>query len=350
MLKPPRQINFEPFGIIIFLCLLQVMVAFLTTYRGLGFDEAIWHYIGRNWFRHGLIPYTGGVDNKSPLIYLIYGFSDLMFGLNFWFPRLLAIACQTAGIYFVYKIANHFGGKKAGLIAIILYGLSLTWQSTDGKSVSQTQAYEITFLMASFYYYFSAEKNKDFFFAGILAGIAIAFKFTAVFPGMLIGCALIYKKHIAASLIFLTGVLASSALLTGLLFLSGISLPDFMLYSFSDNFTAGSVTDHPWRWKLEQCYNQFLHSGMVLFYPFVMAWLVIRKKMDILMLWLIASLMGLCIIGMFARSHLKEILPQLSVMSTLSITYLQQRYALSMKAVVIVLLVFFFPKTTEPFW
>src|ERR1700722_180605 len=322
MLKPFGQISLQPFGIIIFLCFLQALIAFLTTYCGLTFDEAIWYYIGRNWFRHGLIPYTGGVDNKSPLIYIIYGFSDLLFGVNFWFPRLLAIAFQSAGIYFVYKIANHIAGKKAGLIAIILYGLSLTWQGTDGKFVSQTQVYEITFLLISFYYYLSAKKSKHFFLAGIMAGVAIGFKFTAAFPCMVIFFALIHKKYYSAATIFLAGILISINLLIILFLLLGINLHDFIVYSFFDNFTAGSVTDHSFRWKLDQFYNQFLHSGIIMFYPFVIVWLISKKKMDILLLWLIASFVGLSIIGIFARSHLKEILPPLSIISALSINYL----------------------------
>ena len=86
--KQFQQILVRPWSIIIILSLLEVLVAFLTTYSGLTFDEAIWHYIGRNWFRHGMVPYSGGIDNKSPLIYIIYGISDLLFGINYWFPRV----------------------------------------------------------------------------------------------------------------------------------------------------------------------------------------------------------------------------------------------------------------------
>jgi len=117
----------------------------------LSFDESIWQYIGRNWFRFRLVPYAGGVDNKSPLIFMIYGFSDFLFSVNYWFPRLLAIVCQSIGIYFVYRITKHVAGKQSGMLAVTLYGLSLLWKSTDGKIVSLTQTYEITFLI-TFYH------------------------------------------------------------------------------------------------------------------------------------------------------------------------------------------------------
>ncbi|HXB28723.1 MAG TPA: hypothetical protein VNW49_02835, partial [Puia sp.] len=65
--------NWEPgpLHLIILFGLLQVFVGLFTNGFTLSFDEAMWHYIGRNWFRHGLIPYSGGMDNKSPLIFAV---------------------------------------------------------------------------------------------------------------------------------------------------------------------------------------------------------------------------------------------------------------------------------------
>src|SRR6476660_5695963 len=97
-LKPPKLISL--------IIIIQLIVAFFTTNMVLNFDEAMWQYIGRNWLRNGLVPYSGGVDNKSPLIFLIFGISDRLFGVNFWFPRLLGIAVQSAGIFLLYKIAE----------------------------------------------------------------------------------------------------------------------------------------------------------------------------------------------------------------------------------------------------
>ena len=96
-----RRWERAPLYLIIFLALLQLLVTLFTDGFALSFDEAIWHYIGRNWFRHGLIPYSGGVDNKSPLIFAIFGLSDHFFGVNYWFPRLLGTLCQSIGIYYV---------------------------------------------------------------------------------------------------------------------------------------------------------------------------------------------------------------------------------------------------------
>jgi len=345
-----RKIILSPWSLIILLCVLQILLAFNPAYSRLTFDEAIWHYIGRNWFRYGLIPYSGGVDNKSPLIYIIYGLSDLLFGINFWFPRLLAIISQSIGLYFVYRITKYIADDKAGIIALILYGLSLTWKSTDGNFVSQTQAYEITFLIISFYFYFVAKKNSDFFYSGIIAGVAIAFKLTAVLPSSVIFLILLYRKKNVLAFIYGAGILITVCLTIGSFLLSGINLQHLVDYSLLDNFTRGSITDHPFSWKLQQFINQFFYSEMVLFYPFLIVWLIIKKnKADVLTLWLIASVASLCIIGMFARSHLKELLPVLSIINAISISYLMGKYTISLRKTIIALLIIFFPKTINLF-
>src|ERR1700744_2081991 len=114
----------SPLRIIIILTLIQLFITLLTNGFAMSSDEATWHYIGRNWFRNGLVPYSGGADNKSPLFYVTFGLSDYLFGVNYWFPRVLGTILQAAGIFYVYKIAKHISGKQAGLLACSFYGRS----------------------------------------------------------------------------------------------------------------------------------------------------------------------------------------------------------------------------------
>src|SRR5476651_262656 len=116
-----------PSPLIIFFTILQLLVALLSNH--LNFDEAMWQYIGRNWFRNGLAPYAGGVDNKSPLIFAVFGLSDKLFGVNYWFPRIVGTVCQSAGLYYVYKIARQMAGEQVGLLATVFYGFSLLWHA-----------------------------------------------------------------------------------------------------------------------------------------------------------------------------------------------------------------------------
>ena len=95
MITSRNQIEWKPIHILIVLAIIQLLITLLTDGFALSFDEAMWHYIGRNWFRHGMTPYTGGVDNKSPLIFAVFGISDWLFGVNYWFPRVLGTVIQS---------------------------------------------------------------------------------------------------------------------------------------------------------------------------------------------------------------------------------------------------------------
>ena len=191
--------------LILLLVILQLAVALLTDGFALSFDEAMWHYIGRNWLRNGLAPYSGGVDNKSPLIFAVFGLSDKLFGVNYWFPRVLGTIVQSVGIYYVYKIAKYVADHRTGVFAVSIYGLSLLWHGTGGKYVSYTETYEVTFIILAFYKSLTAQNKGDMFTSGLLAGIAIAFRLTAVFAvaAILIGCV---RKNRSFIFPFCTGI------------------------------------------------------------------------------------------------------------------------------------------------
>ena len=200
----------NPIYIIIGFAILQLVITLFSDGFVLSFDEAMWHYIGRNWFRHGMIPYAGGVDNKSPLIFAIFGLSDQLFGVNNWFPQLLGTIVQSIGIYYVYKIARQMADAQAGMLAILFYGLSLLWHATGGKYVSYTETYEVTFIIVAFYQFLTAQNNKAFFISGILAGIALGFRITAVFAIAAIFIASLRKSR-KDTLMFCSGILANIA-------------------------------------------------------------------------------------------------------------------------------------------
>src|SRR6202012_5875150 len=134
----PQSFNKERHGwpifyLLIALTCLQLFITLLTNGFAFSQEEAMWHYIGRNWFRHGLVPYRGGADNKSPLFYVIFGLSDYLFGVNYWFPRVLGTIVQSMGIFYVSKIAKQIYGKQAELLAGSFYGLSVLWHGADGR-------------------------------------------------------------------------------------------------------------------------------------------------------------------------------------------------------------------------
>ncbi len=344
-----RQRNkFPPSWFLFFFLLLQIAVGFLVIDGNtLSFDESIWHYIGRNWFRYGFIPYSGGVDNKSPFIFAIYGVSDHLFGTNFWFPRLLGAIAQIMGMLFLHKLVLRIAGNNAAIIAVSIYGLSLAWKSTGGKYISYTESYEICFILASFYYFHRDDKNKSFFISGCLAGISIFFRLTGAF-GALAVFLFSFRKGTKATLFFVTGLLLTAFLTLSVFALVGIPLKEFFLYSFIDNFGEGSVSGQSLLWKLETLVNAMFLSDLALFIPGVAGYLLIRKKPDVFAVWLLLAFIGLNIIGLYARQHFRDLLPPMCIMAAVSLNYLVEKSQINRRAVLFLVWITFIPKQIEP--
>ena len=332
--------------IILLLVILQLAVALLTDGFALSFDEAMWHYIGRNWFRNGLAPYSGGVDNKSPLIFAVFGLSDKLFGVNYWFPRVLGTVVQSVGIHYVYKIAKYVADHRTGIFAVSIYGLSLLWHGTGGKYVSYTETYEVTFIILAFYKSLTAQNKGDMFVSGLLAGIAIAFRLTAVFAvaAILIGCV---RKNRSFIFPFCTGTLSALGCLLLIAFFAGINIRMMLDHMVLDNFTSGSATDHSFAWKLHNFADKFIWSAMPIFYPFLSWYLFFKRRVDPFVLWFVFALIGIAAVGIFDAVHLKEVLPPLAIMSAACIGYFIDNYKLSPAIFVVAMTLIFFPKSME---
>lgn len=350
-----------PVRLILLFALLQCIVAFCTLSGNFTHEEAMWHYIGRNWFRWGLTPYEGGVDNKSPLIFAVFGVSDHLFGINFWFPRLLGISCQSAGIYFLYKIAFLITRRKLeAIVAITVYGLSLLWHGTGGKYVSFTETYAVTFLLMSVYYYLAASQNissvhkRSAFASGLLAGVALGWRLTAVF-GILAVCVHALLKRKDYLLPFLSVLVLFVAILCGTALIAGIDPTEIYLYTIADNVGSGSTTDHSFAWKTDSFLRGFVYSELLIFYPFIALFIIWRKRFALpagmyalLIGWLLFEFAGINILGIYAYPHFKHLLPVLSLMCGIVIVHFGDHYRISMKRTLIALWIIFFPKSTEP--
>ncbi|HET7001565.1 MAG TPA: glycosyltransferase family 39 protein, partial [Puia sp.] len=254
-----KDIYIKPLQLIGIIAMIQLVIAFFTEPMIFTHEEAMWQYIGRNWLRNGLVPYSGGVDNKSPLIFLIFGISDRLFGVNFWFPRLLGIAVQSAGIFLLYKIAEKTISHRAGLFAISFYGLSLAWRTTGGKYVSFTETYGITLILGAIYISMFFRNGQYRFFGGLLAGLGLGFRLSAIF-GILPMLVFIFNKSRRSGFIFLLGVLSAAAVLLLSGFWAGIRLNDYIFYGFTDNFGSGSPTGHSLAWEAQGFADGFFYS------------------------------------------------------------------------------------------
>jgi len=341
--------NWKPgfLHLIVSLTILQLLVTLLTDGFALSFDEGMWQYIGRNWFRNGLVPYTGGVDNKSPVIFAVFGLSDKLFGVNYWFGRVLGTLVQSVGIYYLYKLAKHIAGEQAGMLAISFYGLSLLWHGSGGRYVSFTETYDMVFIIIAVYKYITAQNKKDFFISGLMAGAGLAFRLSAVWGIIAIFCALLRRNRINLP-VFFVGILASIILFLTIGFFAGIDIHSIITNGLVDNFGSGSTTDRSLVWKMVNFSDKFFYSEFILFYPFILGYFFIKKKIDLFGLWLILEFTGINIVGIYGTLHMRELLPAMSLMSALCVTYLINNYKLPAKQLVIIIWLVFFPKLLEP--
>jgi len=336
------------FYLLIILTALQLFIALLTNGFALSQEEAMWHYIGRNWFRHGLVPYNGGADNKSPLFFVVFGLSDWLFGVNYWFPRVLGTIVQSAGIFYIYKIANHISGSRAGLLAISFYGLSVLWHGADGKYVSFTETYEVSCVIISFYFFLTSKNKKGYFISGLLIAIGLGFRLSAIFVIAALFITSVQKSRMF-TLIFSLGLLSGVLALVLAGYLAGINFHDVLSCMVTDNFGPGSINNNDFLTRMVQFYNLFFYSEAILFYPLVLVYIFIKRKADWLILWTFFVFVGINVVGNYARVDLKELLPAMSLMGGFTLAHLIDAFRISIKKVMFIIWVCFSPKLLEPF-
>ena len=126
-----------------------------------------------------------------------------------------------------------------------------------------------------------------------------------------------------------------------------------MIYCFLDlidNFGAGSATAHPFAWKIERFADGFFYSEIILFYPAIFCYFILVRKLDFLKAWLVSEFLGMVLLGMFDRSHFKNLLPVFSLMGAFVVDYLMENHQLPPRMVLLGIWIVFFPKTFEPLY
>jgi hypothetical protein len=148
---------------------------------------------------------------------------------------------------------------------------------------------------------------------------------------------------------FCLGLLAGIVALALTGYLAGINVHDIVLYMFSDNFGPGSMNNNNFATRMGQFYNMFFYSEVILFYPLVLVYVFIKRKVDWLVLWLVFVFIGINAVGNYARVDLKELFPAMSLMGGLSLAHLINVFHISMQKVMVIIWICFSPKLLEPF-
>jgi hypothetical protein len=148
------------------LFLIALAVVFSSTYNPFNFrrmhvDSSVYMTIAQGITR-GELPYRDFVDNKGPLAYLLSVPGLLLGGFaGVWLTELLLM---WVSVFFAYKTALFFGGKRSALIGIVCCFLVFLSFFTVSAG---TEEYSLPFLMISFYifckHYFLPEKTVTLF-------------------------------------------------------------------------------------------------------------------------------------------------------------------------------------------
>lgn len=162
-------------------------------------DEGLWGYQGWSWVHYGMPPYTGSVENKTPGIYMLFAFSELLFGHQYWFPRLFGILCVAGTSLLLYQIGKQWRGHWSGLIAMAIYLLANAWRSFAGFSAAFTETFMNLFMTLAYYGILRSSTDEwdrppRLLIAGFLMGCAIAFKQVAVTSSVALGFFVLYLQ------------------------------------------------------------------------------------------------------------------------------------------------------------
>jgi 4-amino-4-deoxy-L-arabinose transferase-like glycosyltransferase len=102
------------------LIIVTILLRLHTLNEPLERDITTYAIIGHGIF-HGKIPYVDLWDHKPPLIYLIYGFFDLIFGMNKWSIFALNITINIGTLFAIYFAVKQLGNKVYALWSCIAW-------------------------------------------------------------------------------------------------------------------------------------------------------------------------------------------------------------------------------------
>lgn len=355
------NVVFNPWLISVFLLFIFISYIF---YPVLGYDELLWAYVGRIWFDNGLPPYLYAVENKTPGNFILFAISEVFNAYNFVFARFLGALFALFSSVLMYKIAKDLHSKFAGLMAMLLFGLTFCWEILDGFSLAQTETFMVFFSVFSFFLinkaYYTSKFALTIFVAGFFLGLAISFKQIAIttLMALLIYQVLIHKKQnltksiIKGILFYVAGVLSAVLIMYFIVSFWGVSFRDYLDGAWLILLNPGSqpldfVT------RIINFENKFVWSRFVVFYPILLTLFFVKpllkeRYFKSLIVWLVIDFIGVCASGYFFGHQIKQLLPPLVLIC--SILLVEVIYKIGLNSlnhrrvlVLTTITVFFFP-------
>jgi len=323
--------NIKYLLIIIFLLLVIVSLN-----GSMGEDEGRFSYMGRIWANNDMPPYSDSIENKTPGIFILNAISFSLFGTNIFFLRLLGILTVTFSSLIVYKITNIISNNEAGMISMLVFGITMSWRNLEGMFSSYTETFMILFILISFYILVSRIiKNRAFKYliVGSSMGLAIAFKQIAVTSAFFIFLFILFfewkennnKYRIYNLFLYTFGVIMGTIISIVPLLISGVSIMEYINGAWLLLLDDGSTPDFTKRFVMAR--ELWLNSRIVLYYPILLFVVLLpdlfkNKYFILLIIWLLLDFIGVNASGYYFGHQLRQIMPSLSIIIGIILTKL----------------------------
>ena len=314
----------------------------------MSYDEGLWSYVGWLFNTHGIPPYSGTVENKTPAIFLLYTIADNFGETSIILLRALGVICTLCTSWLIYELGKKLKNITAGIIAMWIFGLMSCWKIVDGFAFAQTEIFMIFFSVLAFKYIIDYTKDpnnlKMILFAGLSLGMAINFKQIAL-TTLLAYCLMIcwylkdLSKMIKAMSCMVLGVLCTVFAAFFILMINGVTFNEYLqgawMILLDSGSRVGSISE-----QLTNFINVFITSRYLLFMVIVVLFIIKRKQFKrlvfvFLLLWFVGEFVGVNASGYYYGHQLKQLLPVTSLitgvyLSTVKINWLRKDYVLTL--------------------
>lgn len=311
----------------------------------MGNDEGVWGYIGRIWVEDGLLPYSGAVEQKTPIVYLVFALSHLIFGTNLWFPRAMAIAAAAGSGLLVYDAAKRMSTKRAAAIAMGVFILTMPLSSVDGPYVA-TETFMNLFRLLAFALLIrfgtgGERKPLLVFGAGVSYGLAIASKQIALLDAVPILCFLLaidgrQYRTVARHCVFIAvGALAGTFLSILPLLLSGGTVLDYIDGAWIILTDSGITAATPVT-RISGFFRHFFNVRLYFLSAGVIGYLAFYKQLKAsvryalpLLAWAAAEFAAYNAQGLYLDHHYKAFLPSFTIIFGITLDFVFTRLAVA---------------------
>lgn len=132
-------------------------------------DEGIYLVLGQA-IRRGLTLYSQIHDNKPPLLYYLAAISQTVFGF-----RLLLSLVMIPTIFFFYRLSLKFFSSKTGRFLTFVFLILSSIPFIEGN-IANAEVFMLLPTILAFVFFLSAKKDIDYFYSGLLLGLAFTIK------------------------------------------------------------------------------------------------------------------------------------------------------------------------------